>query len=820
METLLQDLRYGLRTLYKNPGFAATAILVLALGIGANTAIFSIVNAVLLRPLPFPHPEELVQIWHTPPQSSFPGMKEFAVSAANYLHWAAQNHVFQQTSIYSWAGFNLTGKGEPQFIRARAVSAGFFSVLEARPLLGRLFSPDEDQPGRNRVVILNETFWRNQFGGDPKIVGQDIMLDGAAYRVVGVMPAKFQFPIASDASTAPTLWTPLAMTDRERAVRGEHHYAVIGRLARGVTAAQAQAEMDAISRRLEQQYPADDKGWGAEVKPLREEIVGDVRTPLLVLLGAVGLVLLIACANAANLVFARTLARRKEMAVRSALGASRARVIRQVMAETIVLSVLAGIVGLLIATIGLKLLVAFLATKLPRASQVEISAAVLGFTFAISIAAGILAGFAPAVRLSGVNLSESLKLGSRTSSGGSGTRTRNALVVSEVALSLMLLVGAGLMIRSLWMLHRVDPGIDPRNVVAMIPSISRTTFPEPQQEVAFYREVLDKIRGLPGVDSAGAIDSMPLEGNGSNQPFQIVGRPVQAMADQPEVNVRLISTDYLHAMRIPLIHGRDFDDHDSPDSPGAILISQSLAKKFWPNEDPIGQHVTMYFFPNRTREVVGIVGDVKDEGLGAKEAEPMIYMPLGQLEAGSTAAWRSFPLWIVARAKDEPTPLISSLRNVIHEVNPALPIADATRMEDFVDSSLSQQRFNMLLLAGFAGIALFLAAIGIYSVLAYNVRRRTREIGIRMALGAQTSNVISLIFAEAMRPTMLGVAIGVAGALALGRSVSSLIYGVKPTDLTTFSAVSLVLVAVSVVASLLPAYRATRVQPVRTLREE
>ncbi|MBV9438189.1 MAG: ABC transporter permease [Acidobacteria bacterium] len=292
------------------------------------------------------------------------------------------------------------------------------------------------------------------------------------------------------------------------------------------------------------------------------------------------------------------------------------------------------------------------------------------------------------------------------------------------------------------------------------------------------------------------------------------------MADQPEVNVRLISTGYLHAMRIPLIHGRDFDDHDSPDSPGAILISQSLAKKFWPNEDPVGQHVTMYFFPNRTREVVGIVGDVKDEGLGAKEPEPMIYMPLGQLEPGSTAAWRSFPLWIVARAKDEPSPLISSLRNVIHQVNPALPIADATRMEEFVDSSLSQQRFNMLLLAGFAGIALFLAAIGIYSVLAYNVRRRTREIGIRMALGAQTSNVIRLIFAEAMRPTMLGVAIGVAGALALGRSVSSLIYGVKATDLTTFSAVSLVLVAVSVVASLLPAYRATRVQPVRTLREE
>ena len=819
MHNLLQDVRYGFRTLRKNPGFAIAAILVLALGIGANTAIFSVVNAVLLRPLPFPHPEELVRIWHTPPQASFPGMKEFAVSAANYLDWAAQNHVFRDTSIYSFASFNLTDKGEPEFLRARAVSSSFFSVLEAKPLLGRVFSPDEDQPGRNRVVVLTESFWRNHFASDPGVVGKDITLDGAAYRVIGVMRAKFQFPIP-EGNDSIALWTPLAMTDRERAVRGEHHYVVIGRLAPGVSIAQAQAEMDAISRRLEQQYPADDKGWGAVVKPLREDIVGDVRTPLLVLLGAVALVLVIACANAANLVLARTLARRKEIAVRSALGATRGRVIRQMISETVVLSFFAGIVGLLIATVGLKLLVAVLAAKLPRASQIDVDGSVLGFTVVVSILTGLLAGLAPAMRLSGVNVSESLKLGSRTSSEGSGTRTRNALVVSEVALSLMLLVGAGLMIRSLWMLHQVDPGIDPHNVVAVLPSISRTTFPEPQQQIGFYREVLQRISALPEVDSAGAIDSMPLENNGSNQPFQIVGRPVQAMADQPEVNVRLISPGYMRAMRIPLLRGREFDDRDSTSAPGAILISQSLAKKFWPNEDPVGQHVTMYFFPNKVREVVGIVGDVKDSGLNAKEPEPMLYMPLGQLEASSTAAWRSFPLWVIARAKADPTPLIPSLRNTIHEVNSTLPIMDAARVEDFVDSSLSQQRFNMLLLASFAGMALFLAAVGIYSVLAYNVRRRAREIGIRMALGAQTSNVVSMVFAEAMKPTLLGVMVGVAGALALGRFVSSLIYGVKASDFATFTTVSLVLVIVSFAASLVPAYRATRVQPVTTLREE
>jgi putative ABC transport system permease protein len=819
MHTFLQDFRYGLRTLRKSSGFAAAAVLVLALGIGANTAIFSVVNSVLLRPLPFPQPEQLVQIWHTPPQTSFPGMKEFAVSAANYLDWAADNHVFQKIAIYSWSSFNLTGNGEPQFVSARRVSSSFFPLLQAQPMLGRVFSPEEDQPGHDHVVVLNETFWRNQFGADRNIVGRDLTLDGAAYRVIGVMPAKFQFPISSDPANSAKLWAPLAMTDRERAVRGEHHYAVIGRLRAGVRVQQAQAEMDTISHRLEQAYPADDKGWGAVVKPLREELVGDVRTPLLVLLGAVALVLLIACANVANLVLARTLSRQKEIAVRSALGASRSRLVRQVIGETVILSVVGGLIGLVAAHFGVKLIVAFLAAKLPRASDIAVDGWVLLFTISVSLLAGLLAGLIPALRLSNINVNEALKQGNRTSSEASGNRTRGLLVISEVALSLMLLVGAGLMIRTLWTLRNVDPGLDPNNVLAVAPSIPATTYPQPAQEVAFYNELLGRIRTLPGVESTVAIDALPLSGDGSTEPIQIEGRPVQAMADQPEVSVRTITPGYIHTMHIPLLRGRDFGDQDTADSPGAVLISQSLAKRFWPNEDPVGKHLTLWFFPGKVREIVGVVGDVKDRGLNEK-ADTTLYSPMAQLEAPRTAAWHSFPLWIIVRASSEPAALTPSVINALHQLNPAVPIVDVTTMKNFVADSLSQQRFNMLLLAIFAAIALVLAAIGIYSVLAYTVRRRVREIGIRMALGAQTSDVVGMVLAEGMKPTVIGLVIGVAGALALGRFVSSLIYGVKPGDIPTFVTVSLVLVAVAFLASVIPAYRATRVQPVSTLREE
>jgi len=820
METLLQDLRYGLRTLNRSRSFALAAVLVLALGIGANTAIFSVVNSVLLRPLPFHDPDQLVQIWHTPPQTSFPGMKEFAVSAANYLDWAAENHVFERIAIYTGGSYNLTGQGEPEFVNGRSVSSGFFPTLEAQPMLGRVFSPDEDRPGHDHVVILSEAFWRSRFGADPNIVGKDISLDAASYRVIGVMPRKFQFPISSDPANAAKLWTPLAMTDRQRAVRGEHHYAVIARLHSGVTLQQAQAEMDTISRRLEQQYPADDKGWGAVVKPLREELVGDVRTPLLVLLGAVALVLLIACANVANLVLARIVSRQKEIAVRSALGASRFRLLRQIVCETIVLSIAGGAAGLILAHFGVKLIVAFLAARLPRASAISVDLWVLAFTLSVSILAGIVAGLVPAWRLSNVNVSESLKQGARTSSDATGNRTRGALVVSEVALSLMLLIGAGLLIRSLWALRQVDPGLDPHHVLAVVPSIPAQAFPEPAQEIAFYRQWTERVRALPGVEFASAIDDLPISGGGSNQPIQIEGRPVQAMADQPEVSVRVVTPDYFHTMHIPLLRGRDLGEQDNRDSTGAVVISESLARRFWPNQDPVGKRLTMTFFPDKIREIVGVVGDTKDRGLDSPQPEAMLYMPLSQLNGSSTAAWRAFPLWLVVRTHTDPTALTPSVIHTLHQINAEFPIVEVTTMEDSIDNSLSQQRFNMLLLAVFAAVALIFAAIGIYSVLAYTVRRRVREIGIRMALGAETSDVVRLIISEGMKPTAIGVGLGIGGALALGRFISSLIYGVGASDITTFVSVSLVLALVSFLASIVPAYRATRVEPVTTLREE
>ena len=817
MHNISQDFRYAARMIGKGPGFALAAILVLGLGIGANTAIFSVVDAVLLRPLPFNHPEQLVQLWHVPPQSSFPGLTRFSISPANFFDWQAQSHAFEQTALYGFASYNLTGRGEPQSLMARRVSYNFFSVLQAQPMLGRTFNPEDDQPGHNFVAILSENFWRNQFNSDPGIVGQDITLDGAAYRVIGVMPAKYQFPI-TDAENSPRLWTPMGLTDQDRAVRGNHNFLAIGRLKPGVDVKQAQAELDTISRRLEQQYPADDKGWGATAVPMADDLVGDVRPALLVLLGAVAFVLLIACANVTNLVLARTISRQREVAIRAALGASRTRLLRQVISETVLLSVIGGALGIALAYLSVHLIVTSLAAQLPRAGEISLDGPVLAFAFVVSILAGVLAGLLPALRMSKTNVNEALKQGTRTTSDMAGNRTRGALVISEVALSLMLLIGAGLMIRSLWMLRKVDPGFDPHNVVALIPSISAKTFQSHTQEDAFYTQVLEKIRVLPGVEAAGSVDDLPLNG-GSVQPVAIEGRPVQAMADQPEVSVRKVMPGYFRSMRIPLIRGRELGEQDTATSPGAVVISSAMAKRLWPNEDPLGKHLTMTFFPGKVREIVGIVGDVKDSGLNAPP-DATLYAPYAQQAPPPDHPYRSSPVWIVVRARSNASSLIPSITNALHQVNAELPVLGSTTLDDVLGSSLSQQRFNAMLLAVFAGLALFLAAIGIYSVLAYNVRRRVREIGIRMALGAQIGDVLRMIVLEGMKPTFVGLGIGIVGALILGRFLASLMYGVKSTDPATFVSVSTVLLAVGLLASIIPAYRASRVEPVKTLRDE
>jgi len=816
MRNLFSDARFSFRTLRRNPAFSAAAIVVLALGIGANTAIFSVVNAVLLRPLPFDDPSRILQVWHVPPAKSFPGMTMFSVSPANYLDWRSQSSSFEQMAAYGFRALTVGGKEHPEAIQAGAVASDFFPLLRVRPLLGRTFTPDEDRPGEDHVVVLGYHFWRDHFASDPNIIGHNILLDGETYSVVGVMPEMFQFPSWAK------IWIPLAWTNQTRAVRGNHNYLVIARLKKDVDIRQAQAELNGISARLEQLYPEDDKGWGAVILPLREELVGDVRAALLVLLGAVAFVLLIACANVSNLVLAKTLARRKEIAIRTALGASRLVVLRQILAETVLLSVVGGALGLFLARFGITLIVKVLGDRIPPFMQIKVDVPVLGFTFLLSVLVGVLAGLIPAVRFTRADVNEALKQGqSRGSSDARGGGTRRFLVVSEVALSLVLLIGAGLMIRSLWELRKVRPGFDPHNVLTMTVPLPANRYSSPAGQINFFQEVLTRIRALPGVDSAGVIDSLPLSSDGgSHQPFSIEGRPVQQMSDQPEVDVRLISPDYLRAMHISILSGRDLTGSDAAGRPGAALISDSLARRFWPNEDPIGRRITLTFCPGVVREIVGIVGDVKLDSLHETRPVATIYVPLAQLTVPAQQTWRSFGMTFAVRTNSDPMNSISAVTEAIHETGPDLPVVDVMSMSDVIAQSVSPQRFNMLLLASFAGLALILAAVGIYSVLSYTVRRRVREIGIRMALGASNNDVIRMVLTDGLKPILLGVALGLAAALGLSRVVASLIFGVRATDPLTFAAVALLLLVVGIFATMIPAYRATRIEPFRILREE
>lgn len=814
MNGLLQDFRYALRQVRKGPAFAALAVVVLALGIGANTAIFSVVNAVLLRPLPFKDPDRLVRVWHVPPQKSFPGITRFTVSPANYLDWEKQNHVFEQMAVYGYRGFTFSG-GKPQQLDAAAVSAGFFSTLGVQPLLGRVLSPEEDEPGRANVVVLSHRFWQENFGSNQDIVGHNITLDGTAYLVAGVMPPSFRFPDSAQ------IWTPMAWTDQQRAVRGNHNDLVVARLRPGVDLQQAQVEMNTISNRLAQDYPIDDKDWGAVVIPLQKDMVSDVRSALLVLLGAVSCILLIACVNVANLSLSRIFGRRKEVAIRTALGASSARIVRQVLTESVLLALIGGALGLVVAHFGIKLLMQFLAANLQQSLVVRLDAEVLAVTAAVSVFTGVAAGILPALQLARGNVNDALKQGlTRTDSAGAGTRTRNVLVVVEVSLSLVLLVGAGLMIRSFQFLRGVNPGFNSRNVLTLTAAVSNAKFPQPQPEISFFNRLMERVHALPGVVSAGMINNIPMGMGGSHQPISVEGQPVVPMSQQPEVDVSVISSGYMNALRIPILRGRDFDTGDVAGRPATILISQSLARQYWPNQDPIGKHITLTFFPGVAREVVGVVGDVKVDGLDQLRPPVALYMPFDQLTPVAGEAWRSFPMTLVVRSGLNTASLEGPLTNVIHELDPEMPVRDVQTMDEVVATSLSQPRLDLLLLGAFAGLALVLAAVGIYGVLSYSVRRRVPEIGIRLALGARFSHVLAMIVTEGMKPTLLGLAIGVVIALAAARVMSSLVFGVKPRDALTFLAVAGVMALVAFCASVIPGIRAARVDPMVALRYE
>ena len=805
-ESLVRDLRYGVRTLLKTPGFALAGVVILGLGIGVNSAIFTVVNAVVLRPLPYPEGDRIMRLWQTPPASF--NMPTFSISPANYLDWEAQNQVFEKIAIFRGGRQTLTGHGEPAAVRILRGSADFFAVLGVTPAIGRGFTRADDRAGGERTAILSDAIFRTRFGGDPSIVGQTITLDRRPHTVIGVAPPVLRHLAAAE------VWVPLYWTPEEINERANHNYNAMARLKPGVDVARAQTDMDAISARLEAAYPEDNKEWGALVRPLHDAIVGDARTSLLVLLGAVAFVLLIACANLANLMLARTHARAKEIAVRGALGASRLRVIQQLLAEGLVLGAGGGLAGLLAAYYGVDLLVAAFGTALPRFTEVTVDTRVLAFTAAIAVGAGLVAAFVPAWQLTGRDANDALKIGPGRGNSSSGDgRIRNVLVVSEVALALMLLIGAGLLLRSLSGLRAVDPGFDPRNTLTATIQLPSAKYETPQQRNQFFDRVTEQVRALAGVESVAWIDSLPFQG-GSTQYIAVEGQPAMKESEMPVVAVRLVSPGYFETARIRLLAGRDVSAADGYERPMVVVVSEGTAKRFWPGENPLGKRLTVTMMTKETAEVVGVVGDVKMSALDETEAnaETAIYAPAAQFGYGGST--------ISVRTTRDPQGLTRSLLAAVRVVDPEQPVLDIATLDSIVEESLGQRPLAMRLLGGFALLALVLATVGIYSVLAYTVRQRVREIGIRMALGAPKGGVLRLVVVEGLKPTLIGVVLGLGLAAALVRVMTTLLFGVDHHDPGTFTAGAAIMLMVGMVATLVPAWRATRVDPIVTLRSE
>jgi putative ABC transport system permease protein len=803
IRSLAADLRYAIRVLSRTPSFALAVVAVFALGIGANTAIFGIVNGVLLRPLPFEQPDRLVRLFHVPPQEAFPGMPTFSVSAANYYDWKRSAQSFERMAIYRFRQFTYTGGGTAEAILAGGVGEDFFEITRAAPLVGRVFRPEENSPGGSHVVLLSEAFWKSHLGGRSDVVGRTLTLNGEAFEIVGVMPAWFS--LESWGVTAQPIWVPLAHTDADRAVRENHNAQVIARLKPNVDVAEARAEMDLISSRLEREYPAENAGWGATVIPLHELIVGDVRGSLLMLVTAVGLVLLIACANVGNLLFTRALARRKELAIRSALGAGRARVFQQLVMEALVLASLGGAAGLVLARVGLGAGGALLSGQVPRADEISVDARVLLFVCAVSLLTGILAGALPAWRAGRTDVNDALKEGGRSDGSGVGIRTRRLLIVCEVALSLVLLMGAGVMARSFVSLRNVDIGVDSHNVLAMRLSLPDARFRTAAQKSAFFDAVLERLRALPGVESAGAVDDLPVTG-GSVQPIVLEGHAELLPRDQPTVEVREVTPGYFRTMRIPIVAGRDVADPDVE----VMLVSRAAAKLLWGDASPIGQRVTLPLMSRTlTRQVIGIVGDVKQGSL-TEAAAPTVYHYTRE------RAWPTLAL--VMRTTVPPLTLAQPASAVVRAIDPEQPVEEMRTLDNVIDRTLRSRRFSTLVLGLFAAMALVLATLGIYSVLSYIVRGRSREIGIRTALGARTGDVLRLVVVEGMTPALIGIAAGVAGALAAARLLSTLVFGISASDPLTLAAVAGTLALVALAASLIPAWRASKLDPLTVLR--
>jgi putative ABC transport system permease protein len=798
MDRLLQDIRYALRTLRKSPGFTTVALLTLALGIGATTAIFTVVNTVLLRPLPFPDAERLVVVWERSPH----GEERNVVSPANFAGWREQSQAFEELATHFSTTGVLTGAGEPEELRRGYTTTNFFATLGVAAQVGRTFQEDDD----HSMVLLSHRLWQSRFGGDPGVIGQTITLSDHPRTVVGVMPADFRF-----LDPQPALWTPMQIAPEARG----RFLTVVGRLRPGTTIEQARSEMSTIAGRLEAEHPQFNTGFGTTVLPLHEQIAGDVRPALLVMLGAVAFLLLIACSNVANLLLGRAAARSKELAVRLSLGATRGRLIRQTLTESLVLAASAGTLGLLVAHWGTQLLVRSLPAELalPRLQEVGVDGYVLGFAVLVSLLTGVLFGMLPALVAGREDLSQTLRDATRGTTRGVGrSRVRSALVVVEVALALVLLVGAGLLARSFWQLQQVDPGVQPEQVLTMRLTLAASVYDEEAARRTLAAELIPRLESLPGARSAGAVGPfLPLSGEKSSTMYLVEGRPPPSEGEEPGADIRVVAGEYFRTLGIPLLRGRLFDDRDHENSPTVFVINEALAREQFPGQDPVGQRLSYWWGDMLGGEVIGVVGSVREMG-PTEDPSPAIYRahrqdPVGQLH-------------LVIRTAGDPLALAGVASAAVRGIDPNLAVGEVRTMETVLGRTIARPRMNVLLLGIFSGMALLLAAIGIYGIISYSVTQRLHELGVRVALGAQPRDVLRLVVGQGLALTVAGLGVGLLTAVAVTRVMASLLFGVSATDPGTLAAVSLFLVAVATLASYLPARRATRIDPIDALRAE
>jgi putative ABC transport system permease protein len=812
-ETVMQDVRYGARMLAKHKAFTAIAVVTLALGIGANTAIFSVVNELLLRPLPYRDPAGIVMLWEVSPE----GRHQNTTSRANYRAWKAQSSSFEEVAAFTDQRFNLSGTGDPEQLSVQMTTPEFFKVLGVEPILGRTFSADDDGPGKEKIAVLSYSLWQRHFGGERNIVGQPITLNGSQFTIIGVMPTSFQFHIKQRSGTGrpAELWTILPMPTGPGANDRGRFLSVVARLKSGVLPEQAGAELKTIHARLSEELPEFNKNYTAEVLPLREQFFGNVRRPLWLMLGAVGFVLLIACANVANLLLSQATSREKEIALRAALGARRVRITRQLLTESLLLALLGSLFGLGVAWLGIKVLVAISPRDLVSFQTVGLNVPVLLWTLGISLLTGIIFGLAPALHISRLNLNESLKEGGKSESAqASGSRRlRGALVVSEIALAVVLLASAGLLIKSFVRLQQVDRGFSTDNILTMVVPLLDAKYSQDPPCINFFVQALERIRSLPGVRSAGIINFLPLYGGlGSATGFKIEGRPEPPPGQGPGCDVRVADAGYFSTMSIPLLRGRNFSDVEQKEPHHVILINDALARKYFPNEDPIGKRLDVNMFDQPFwAQIVGVVGNVRYDSL-IDESPPAVYFPHPDLTY-------SF-MTIVIRTDTDAAAIAPAVQREIRSLDPNQPVSDVRTMDQVMSEWVARSRFNTLLLGLFAALATLLSAVGIFGVMNYSVAQRTRELGLRLAIGAQPRQVLLLVLRQGLLLTVIGVGLGLLAAFALTRLLSGLLFGVTAVDLSTFTTISLLLIMVSLLACYLPARRAMRIDPLQALRYE